>query len=185
MHSFHKKQGRSGYVAIKLDMANAYDRVEWGILEGILTQLGFSPKFSALIMACVCSPMFSILLNGSPFGYFKSGRGLRQGDPLSPALFVIFSNILSRMIDVAVIQKELNGIKVSQSSPTISHLMYADDVVIYCKATKGEVNSVCRLLRQYCRATGQEINWGKSAVHFSNNTPRSTSSPSVQHHGHD
>lgn len=84
MHHFNKKKGKLAYMALKIDMAKAYDRVEWNVLRKILHLHGFSPEFFNLIDKCITSPSYSILLNGSPFGHFAATRGLTQGDPLSP-----------------------------------------------------------------------------------------------------
>lgn len=88
------RKGKTCYMAIKHDLAKAYDRVEWRVLTKILTLLGFSDQFIELIEGCISTAQFSVLLNGSPVGYFKAERGLRQGDLLSPALFTIFSYLL-------------------------------------------------------------------------------------------
>lgn len=98
MYYLNKKQGKKGFMAIKIDLAKAYDRVEWNVLSHILTKLGFANKFVALVHVCVSSAQFSVLLNGSPFGYFKSEKGIRHGDPMSPALFTIISDVLSRLL---------------------------------------------------------------------------------------
>lgn len=115
------KTGSMGFMAIKIDLAKAYDRVEWAVLHPLLTLLGFENRFTKLVMECIMTPRYSILLNGSPFGYFAAERGLRQGDPLSPALFTIFSDILSRMIARAESKGEISGIKISRGSPKITH----------------------------------------------------------------
>lgn len=113
-----------------------------------------------------------MLFNSSPYGFFVAHRGLRQGDPLSHALFTIFSVLLSRMIEKATLEGSLNGVKVERNSSN-THLMYADDLVIYCKATEGEASKMHTILMEYCKAIGQEINWSKSSVHYSYNTRRS------------
>lgn len=169
MHYLNTKKGKHGYLAIKIDLAKAFDRVEWQILATIFQQFGFQDRFIQLIQACITSAHFSVLLNGSPFGYFTAERGIRQGDPMSPALFTLFPDVLSRLLARSEAEGKLHGVKVSRTSPTISHLMYADDLVIYCKATEEEVREVHHCLQTYCQWTGQAINWGKSLVHFSRN----------------
>lgn len=142
----HVKRGNTGFMAIKIDLAKAYDRVEWGILSKVMSYIGFNEKFIELIMECVTIARYSLLFNGSPFGYFKSERGLRQGDPLSLALFTIFSDILSQMLAKAEADGSISGVKVTHTSPKVTHLMYADDVVIYEKTTTQEAGTSPELL---------------------------------------
>lgn len=117
-------------------------------------------------------PRFSILFNGSPFGYFKSERGIRLRDPMSPDLFTIFSDFLSRILTHAAEDNKFLGIKISRDCPKVTHLMYADDLIIYCKANINEAKSVTEYLQLYCSWSGQEINWHKSSIHFSSNVSR-------------
>lgn len=97
--------------------------------------MGFDKEICKLIDNCISTATFSILLNGALTGYFKAERGIQQGDPMSPALFTILLDLLSRMINKAADEGRLKYIKVSRTNPRISHLMYADDLVIYGKAT--------------------------------------------------
>lgn len=124
------------------------------MLIHILQLFGFSSKVTKLILACISSPKFSILLNGSPYGYFNATRGLRQGVPMSSALFTILSDLLSRMLAASVQAGKISGVKISRNSPSISHLMYADDLVIYAKAIDCEALEVQRVLQVYCDSTG-------------------------------
>lgn len=88
-------------MTVKLDMVKAYDRVSWKFLNKVLESFGFGKRWRTWIDECVSTPMFSILVNGEAASYFKSSRGLRQGDPLSPFFFVILAKGLGKMIKQA------------------------------------------------------------------------------------
>ncbi|XP_042029881.1 uncharacterized protein LOC121776779 [Salvia splendens] len=118
-------------VAIKIDMAKAYDRVQWPFLLKVLKQMGFPGPWIALIERCIGTCWFSTLINGSPAGVFKSTRGLRQGDPISPALFVLATDYLSRTLDRLILWHKEMTFKASRGSLEISHLVYANDIIIF------------------------------------------------------
>ena len=85
---------KAKFVAIKTDMSKAFDRVEWFFLEALLLKLGFSPKWVSWIKLCISSVSYQVLLNGEPKGSIHPSRGIRQGDPLSPFLFIILTEAL-------------------------------------------------------------------------------------------
>lgn len=172
MYYLNKKKGKRGFMAIKIDLVKAYDRVEWRVLLQIIRQFGFAEQFIKMVTAFIETPLFSIMINGAPFGYFKSSRDIRQGDPMSPGLFSIFSDLLSRILARAANEGKFSGIKISRYSPIVTHLMYADDLVIYCKADPSEVQALTDCLKLYGEWSGQEINWHKSSIHFSKNVSR-------------
>jgi hypothetical protein len=134
----HNTNKRKCYVGIKLDMAEAYDRLEWDFIHATLTTMGFPNNLVQTIMKCVSSVSFSILVNGQPSQSFKPNRGIRQGDPLSPYLFILCADVFSNMISEKQNQSLINGLATAQNAPKISHLFFADDNLIFCKANKEE-----------------------------------------------
>ena len=137
-------------MAIKLDLQKAYDKVNWKFLEAVLLHFGFNETFTRWIIACVSSVSFEVVINGGKSEYFKPSRGLRQGDPLSPYLFILYQEVLSRFIEHDLKLKNIAGIKSSISGPTISHVMYADDIILFTKASRKDAESLVKTLEKYC-----------------------------------
>jgi hypothetical protein len=155
-------------------MEKAFDRMEWNFLFAIMTKLGFDDKWINWLRICITSTSFSILLNGSSHGFFSPERGLRQGDPLSPFLFILGSEVLSRLFHYQESIGSLKGIRMSKNNSPISHLLFADDLIIFAKATSSEATVIKSCLDTYCSWSGQAINFSKSSILFSKNTEGST-----------
>ncbi|XP_062075810.1 uncharacterized protein LOC133779929 [Humulus lupulus] len=171
MHYMKRKsKGKHGFMALKMDMSKAYDRVEWGYLRAVLCRMGFSSKLIALLMKCVTSTHYQIAHAGREFGHIVPERGLRQGDPLSSYLFIICTEGFSALLREYERRKLICGIKVARGAPVISHMFFADDSYIFCKATRDEAEHVLRLLTVFEGASGQKVNYEKSSVFFSRNT---------------
>jgi hypothetical protein len=139
LHNMHTRMwSKVGYMGIKLDMSKAYDRVEWVFLEVIMRKMEFSEVWVKLIMECVCSVSYSILVNGQPIGNIKLSRGICQGDPLSPYLFMLCAKALSSILTRGEKKGVLTMVPMSKKGPRLSHLFFADDNLIFCKANSME-----------------------------------------------
>ncbi|MDO7987362.1 reverse transcriptase domain-containing protein, partial [Sweet potato little leaf phytoplasma] len=163
----NNKHFKGDMAALKIDFSKAFDRIEWSFLKEIMLRLGFSSNWVDLILNCISFPCFSILINGEQKGNFHSSRGLRQGDPLSPYLFILVTEGLSHLISNANARGCISGLSCS-NGPLISHLLFADDSIIFCKAAEQELVSLKNLLILYESASGECINFSKSAILFSN-----------------
>ena len=156
-------------MALKLYMEKAFDFMEWPFLIKILKLLRFNSIWIHWIHQCLSGASFSILLDGSPFGKFSPSRGLRQGDPLLPFLFIMGSEILSRLILREENRGLIHGIKISRLSLPISHLLFADELMIFTRAKNSEVESIKNCLNSYSSWYGQKVNFEQSAIFFSKN----------------
>ena len=130
-----KHVGKEDYMAIKLDMSKAYDRVEWSYLESVMRRVGFTERWIKLLMLCVKTVSYSILVNGEPKGMIKPTRGIRQGDPLSPFLFLFCTEGLNGLITKAGEKGDIKGYALCRNSPRLTHLFFADDSLLFCRAT--------------------------------------------------
>nr|XP_027071629.1 uncharacterized protein LOC113696407 [Coffea arabica] len=157
-----RRSNRGGNVVLKLDMAKAYDRISWVFLLQVLRRFGFTERWIDMIWRLISNVWFSVLVNGSPCGFFQSTRGLRQGDPISPALFVIGAEVLSRLLNSLVGQRGFLPFKIPSTCPVITHLAFADDVIIFCSGVKSTLRHVMRVLGLYCSTSGQQVNCLKS-----------------------
>ncbi|XP_042486865.1 uncharacterized protein LOC122091540 [Macadamia integrifolia] len=154
-------------------MSKAYDRLEWSFLRKTLLHYGFNSTWVDRVMFCVESPQLAILLNGSPLNFFTPSRGLRQGDPLSSYLFVLCEEVLSSHLAIALQQQIIHGIKISRHSEAISHMAFADDLILFGRATIQEARVFQSILEAYCARSGQSLNVNQTRAQFSPNVPSS------------
>lgn len=165
-----RTQGKIGMVGLKIDISKAYDRLEWGFLRHIMEKFGFHEVWMDRIMQLVCSVSYSFLHNGVEFGNVVPRRGLRQGDPISPYLYIMCAEGLSAIIRRHETVGLLHGCTIARGAPTISHLLFADDCYFFFKAIEVEASVMKGILNRYAEISGQLINYSKSIVTFSPNT---------------
>lgn len=163
-------KGKKGYMAIKLDMSKAYDRVEWSFLETIMKNLGFDKQWIVLLMTCVTSVSYSVLVNGKPYGHISPMRGLRNGDPLSPYLFLLCAEGLSSLLQKATSEGSITGVPVAARGHKLTHFFFAYDSLLFCQGNFDEWCHIQQLLQIYERASEQRLNSTKTAIYFSRNT---------------
>ena len=113
LHTMHgRKKGKKGSMALKLDISKVYDRVEWNFLRGIMEKLGFPETWVDRVMGCVTTAQFLVLINGTPYGNFSPSRGLRQGDPLSPYLFLLCTEGFTSLLQKSELEGRIKGVSV-------------------------------------------------------------------------
>ncbi|KAI5348948.1 hypothetical protein L3X38_001835 [Prunus dulcis] len=134
-----RRKTKNFEIGLKVDMNKTYDRIEWDFLRAILEKMGFATAWVQMVMSCITSVELEVLINGKTSNSFKPSRGLRQGDPIFPYLFIIITDVLSTMIN--------------------------------CVARAQNCRVIERILQCYCQASGQLVNFEKSNMFFSLNTP--------------
>jgi hypothetical protein len=161
LHNIKTRKLKS--VVLKIDLSKAYDRVSWLYIRLLLTHLGFTVPFIRWIMCCLSTVTFSVLINGSATDFFRSERGLRQGCPLSPLLFLLVAEGLSRAIAAEKRSGSFPGINISNTLH-ITHLLFVDDILVFSAGTRGEADNLNNTLKLFSKATGMIINEGKSTL---------------------
>ncbi|KAL9681628.1 hypothetical protein QQ045_013414 [Rhodiola kirilowii] len=156
-----KTEGRSALV-IKLDFWKAYDSVSWEYLELIQRSMGFGCKWIDWMRPCYSSASMDVLINGSPSKEFPMKRGLRQGDHLSPFLFLLAAEGLSRIIDKVAGEGLINGVEWEKGGEKMTHLQFADDTVLFCQANLEEIQRLKMILYGFEGCSGLKINFSKS-----------------------
>ncbi|CAH9092304.1 unnamed protein product [Cuscuta europaea] len=142
---------------IKVDFRKAYDTISWDFLESVLKGLGFPLRFIDWIMECVTSTSFSVSLNGSLYGFFEGKRGTGQGDPMSPLLFVLCLEYFSRLLNLKTKEPNFN-FHPKCASLNISHLAYADDLILFSRGDKASIEILVKTLQDFGDATGLRVN---------------------------
>ncbi|KAK2650013.1 hypothetical protein Ddye_017502 [Dipteronia dyeriana] len=161
----HKKC-YGGNVAMKINIRKAFDTLDRKFLCRVLRAFGFSQTSMGWIVSILGSSRRSVLINGSPTGYFNCSRGVRQRDPLSPLLFGLAEDFLIRLILRMVESDQLLSISSPRGFFAPTHLLYADDVLVFCRGTVKNLKSGMLAFRVYGSISSQLVNWSKSSIFF-------------------
>lgn len=150
---------------LKIDLRKAYDSVSRRFVEEVLFKMGFPNLFRNWVMECISTPRYSILINGSPAGYFEGTKGLRQGNPVSPYIFCLVMEVLSCMIEKEVAAGRVKLVPKCNATK-LSHLAFADDLMIFTRADAASLTAVNNVLNQFILMSGLEVNRSKSTQIF-------------------
>lgn len=156
---------------LKIDLEKAFDRIELSFIHYTLQYFKFPPKFSKLLLNCITTSSIYVIVNGSVTNSFEPTRGIRQGDPISPYIFILCLEMLSRYIHYQVDIMKWDPITTSRKSPKFSHLFFADDLTLMAKANKKSCYSIKEGLDYFSKISWQKINLAKSKILFSKNCP--------------
>ncbi|GKV07790.1 hypothetical protein SLEP1_g19511 [Rubroshorea leprosula] len=158
-----KRKKKSSFI-FKVDFEKAYDKVSWDFIDYMLMRMGFAAKWRKWMKECLQSSTVSILINGSPTRQFSVSKGIRQGDPLSPFLFLIVAEGLNGLMASAVDKNLFKGARIGNVDVTVSHLQFADDTIFFGEASKENIQVIKCVLRTFELASGLKINYGKSQL---------------------
>eukprot|EP00253_Pinus_taeda_P025237 PITA_25237 len=162
IHTIKEKKQKG--MMIKLDLSKAYDRLNWKYLKRVLESFGFNNIWVDWVLSMISTPNFSILINGIPSTPFNASRGIRQGDPLSPFLFILAVEGLGRFLKKEQRERIIKGLKLWGSNIPITHQQFVDDIMLFCEATVKEVKGIKRILDTFMEASGMEVNKEKSCT---------------------
>lgn len=151
---------------MKIDLRKAYDSIQWRFIEYAMKFLGIPQQFVNWIMVCVSTAQYSVVLNGSSFGYFKGKRGIRQGDPISPYIFVMCMEILSRLLKTSSEEPKFKYHKHCKSLK-LNHL-FADDLMLFSYADKFSPVWLKGKLDVFSNLSGLHVNSSKSQIFLAN-----------------
>jgi len=163
---FYLKSNQSS-ILCKLNIKKAYDNVSWSFLMATLDKMGFPSKLRSWVYFCISTVRYSVLINGESLGFFSSTRGLRQGDPLSPLLFILVMETQSRLVNKAIDAGFLEGFHITNAryeSLLISHLLFADDTLFFCKPHESNLGYLRCILLLFEAMSGLKVNLAKNVL---------------------
>ena len=137
-------------MVIKIDLEKAYDRLEWFVIKMVLEHFGFPESMIKLIMSCVSTTNTALLFNGSKLDSFQPSRGVRQGDPISPYLFLLCMEFFGAYITSMCEVRRWDKVRASRSGPSFSHVFFADDLMLFAKVDRKNCEAIIEVLDNFC-----------------------------------
>jgi len=171
-HTMRRNQGKKGFMALKIDLEKVYDRLRWPFIRETLLDLNLPIQLVEVIRNCLNCSSFSILWNGETKAFTPS-HGVRQGDLLSPYLFVLCMDRLNQIIEDAIIGGARNLVTASRGGPPISRLFFDDNLLLFGEATLKQARAIKQCLDMFCAASEEKVNTQKSMIFFSKNVHNS------------
>lgn len=169
LHMMRGKKGKMGQMIIKIDLEKAYDRIAWDFIRDTLEDVGFDRVWIRNIRSCIESTTLTLNWNGEQLQPFRPSRGIRQGDSISPFIFVMCIERLSHMIRNLEDEGLWRGVRVSRNGPSLSHLFFADDMILFGEASEAQLKVMMDCINRFCASSGQRVNLSKSSIFFSKN----------------
>lgn len=169
IHTMRNKKGGKGFMAIKIDPEKAYDRLKWDFVRDTLRDIGVPRNLEEVVWHCISSPSLRVLWNGESTEAFYSSRGVRQGDPPSPYLFVLCVKRLSHLISIIVDQQVWKPIHLNRNGPPLSHLCSTDDLILFVEASVDQARIIQQCLNVFCDSSGHKVSKEKTRIYFSKN----------------
>lgn len=187
VRDYHKSSGKPR-CTVKIDLKKAFDSINWDFVLHTMSAMGFPPLYLSWIKECISSPSYSIKINGSLEGCFAGMKGIRQGDSLSPYIFVICMEVLSNMLDKAFSSREISYHPLCKKIG-LTHFCFADDLIIVAEASVQSLSniqslsSISSILSEFYSLSGLQVNLHKSEVFFCKISP--TNQDSYWHAGYE
>ena len=137
-----------------------------------MEKMGFPVGWIKRVMSYATTPSFSIMVNRKPYDMIQPSRGICQGDPISPYLFLLCVEGLNALLKKAKSEGRTKGVSICRGAPKVTNLMFADDSLLFCQATQAEGETIAKILQNYERGSRQSINLEKSSTYFNSNTSK-------------
>ncbi|XP_071708444.1 uncharacterized mitochondrial protein AtMg01250-like [Rutidosis leptorrhynchoides] len=161
---FLKSKKKKG-INFKVDFEKAFDSLNWDFLMEVMSSMRLGVKWRKWILSCLKSASISILINGSPTREFSFGRGIRQGDPLSPFLFILAVEGLNILTKATIDKGLFKGVEIGSDKVLLSHLQYADDTMFFGEWSRLNERNLINILKCFELASGLKVNFRKSCLY--------------------